>query len=179
MSAYAEILTDITTFVVDGTDHPGDYIDHGWGDVNRLDWAGDYVIWAHQFDFSPPLQEILNATLTLSFYDDERDKWWNAMTWDIGIGATEEGTWAIGCIDTGDYQFDVDATYLLDGTFTVATASLWGDFFIESSTLVIEYIPIDITYTSDVNPVPEPGSLLLLGSGIACLVRLRRKFKRA
>lgn len=33
-------------------------------------------------------------------------------------------------------------------------------------------------YTSGTSPVPEPGTILLLGSGVVCLVGFRRKFKK-
>ena len=174
-NSWADILIDTTYFDEYGTNLPEDYIDHGWGSVNKLDWAGDYVIWEHQFEFIPPAQEITSGSLTLTFYDDEKDRCWNLLSWDIGMGVFEDGSWALGDVDTGDYTFDVDASYLMDGSFIIATASLWGDFYIESSVFEIDYIPV--LPQGDLDPVPEPATFFLLGSGLAGLSFLRKKVK--
>ncbi len=39
----------------------------------KLDGFGDSVTWTHSFDFIPPAETVLNATLGLKLYDDDDD----------------------------------------------------------------------------------------------------------
>jgi PEP-CTERM motif len=158
-------FSDTTLFTPGGTIDSTDYIGHGWGSVNVLNGTLDFVTWKHQFDLSPPADKLLTATLTVSLQDDERDTFWNPLTWEVGVGWTENGQWDFGSVDSSSYNYGIDVNYLKDGVFTVTLASLWGDFSIVSSTL-------DITY----NPVPEPATMILLGSGLLGLAAFRRMF---
>lgn len=171
------VFTDTTWFTDNGTNPEEDYVSHGWGDVNRLDgWhdltdglvAGgmrtghDYVKWTHHFPFDPPAAEVLSGTVTLWLSDDEDDPWWQPCEFALGWG--EDRTWGFGEVDSGDYSYDVTASYLEDGEFTITLVSLWGDFFIDKSDLEITY-----------NPVPEPSTMLLLGCGLIGLAGFGRK----
>jgi len=158
-------LTDTTYFTTDGTNAQEDYLDHGWGDVNRLDGISDYVTWQHQYTFSPPLGTITSASLELSLLDDEKD-FFSLCSYELGMIVDESGNWAIGEIDTGTYGYSLDGAFLADGSFTVGVASLWGDFILASSTLTIGY---------DAAPVPEPATLFLMGTGLVGMVGLGRK----
>ncbi len=95
-----------------------DYDSHGYGDPLFIDGIGDYLAWTHHFAFDPPAGEILSGELTLSLRDDERDRL-NPLTWEIGVGWAEDGTWDIGGVNTGDYEYDVTASYLADGAFSI------------------------------------------------------------
>ena len=59
-------LTDVTTFSATGTNAAIDMVDYGWGTLNKLDGALDFVTWEHQYTFNPPVQDILSANLTLA-----------------------------------------------------------------------------------------------------------------
>ena len=69
-------------------------------------------------------------------------------------------------VNTTDYAYNVDGTYLMDGTFTVTLGALWGDFYIEQSALEIMY-----------NPVPIPSTVLLFLSGLLGLIGLGRRVR--
>jgi hypothetical protein len=171
-------LTDNTKFTDDGTvDGYGvkslDYNSHGWGDVNRLDGSSDYVSWTHHYGFTPPAGEVIDGSLTLWLRDDSgRDPFEFAFGW------AEDGTLGFGEVDTIDYTYDINASYLKDGSFSVVLASLWNDFYIDQSVLDVTYNPSTPGATSA--PVPEPATMLLLGSGLIGISSVGRKkfFKR-
>jgi hypothetical protein len=159
-------FTDITTFTATGTNPAEDYVSHGRGEVNFLEWTGDYVTWTHHFDFFPAAKEVISAELTLSLRDNENDSIWNIFTWDIAFLFAEDGTWGFQGVSTSDYTYNLDATSLMDGTFTVTLGALWGDFYIEQSSLEIMY-----------NPVPIPSTVLLFLSGLLGLIGLGRRVR--
>lgn len=163
-------VIDTTYFTADGTNATEDYVAHGWGDVDKLDGSGDYVKWQHQYAFSPPLGTITSATLEISLNDDETDRLFRLCTYEMGLVFDESGQWTFGEVDTGTYGYNADGSYLGDGSFFVTIGSLWGDFSIVSSTLTINY-----DSTGDQAPVPEPASLLLLGTGLIGIATIGRK----
>ena len=166
-------LIDTTKFTAGGTVASEDYNSHGWGAVNYLEGSSDYVSWTHHYEFTPPAEEVINGSLTLWLEDDsKRDPFEFAFGW------AEDGTWGFGEVDTNDYTYDINASYLDDGSFSVVLASLWGDFYIDKSVLEIIYNPSDPNAASA--PVPEPATMLLLGSGLIGVSFVGRKkfFKR-
>lgn len=139
--------------------------------VNAWLNPGDVVTWEHTYTFEPDYSTILDATLTLKFYDDERDGWFWGKEVAIG-GILGSYDLALEEIDPGYADFDIGVGEVGDGVLSIWAASLVGDFGIGSSVLKIDYEPVG---------VPEPGALLLLGTGLvgAGLIRRRRRAEPA
>lgn len=161
------LIEDTTYFGLYGTSSAEDLDGYGGDYVKWLEYSGDYVAWTHHYDFDPSYGHITNASLMLYFYDDDpRDRWWAPWEWEIGAGIDESGAWEIGGIDTGSYTFDVGISTLTDGKYSLLVSSLLGDFKIKKSILSIHYDP---------KAVPEPGTLLLLGSALLAMAAVNRR----
>ncbi|MCD6570053.1 MAG: PEP-CTERM sorting domain-containing protein [Deltaproteobacteria bacterium] len=158
-------FTDTTQFYANHTDPAEDLVSYGGDFVNELEWFRDHVKWTHHFDFVPPAAKVLSGTLTVWLRDDGDNCC--LFPWEFGFGWAEDGTWDFGEVDTGDYSYNVTASYLEDGEFTISLWSKGGDFYIDKSELEITY-----------NPVPVPATLLLLGSGLIGLANFRKRFKK-
>ena len=161
------ILKDTTIFTVSNFAKSEDYNSHGGG-LNRLDGSFDYVSWTHHYVINPLAEEVLDSSRTRMLHDDS-----DSDSFEFAFGWAEDGTWGLGEEDIGDYTYDINASYLEDGSFSVALASLWGDFYIDKSVLEITYNPVDSSASSA--PVPEPASMLLLGSGLIGISFVGRK----
>ncbi|RLA97790.1 MAG: PEP-CTERM sorting domain-containing protein [Deltaproteobacteria bacterium] len=158
---------DTTEFGDTGTTPAIDLVAYRGQAVNMLEGSWDYVIWTHHFEFDPPAEDVLSGVLTLHLRDNEGDRCKYCSTYEIAFGFAEDGTWGLGEVDTKEYSFAINASYLEDGSFTVFLYSLFGDFFIDRSDLKITY--------NSLAPVPEPGTILLLGLGLITLGLLGKK----
>lgn len=133
---------------------------------------------------------ISSFELQLAVYDDnlsstERQlKWVNwSLQWVnvVKPDGTENGgvTFGLGFYPltfgsgantyTGNFGGTVDIFH--DGTLNVSVFSTGGDFYLDSSRLVVNG-------DNGTAPVPEPGTLLLMGTGLAGLVAVRRRKTR-
>lgn len=170
MSVYvnATPFIDIVTFTASGCGMEKDYISHGEGDVNVLNNPLDFVHWIHIFD-TTDIGVMNSASLSLGLTDDEVDNKC-AFTWEIGLIYMEDRTIDIIEVDIGNYNYDINCSYLENGRFEVLLWSVWGDFTINSSILTINH-----DGNSTAAPVPEPATCLLMGVGIIGLVAGKKK----
>lgn len=166
----AIVLVDTTYFSATGTTESSDLDGWGWGDVNRLDGAGDYVSWTHNFAFDPAFETIDSASLALNLRDgDGKYNWFQ-----FGFWYADSGDWGIEEIDSGTYNYDVGVATLGSGSFSVTLWSLLGAFYLDQSVLTIDYTPM----AGGVTAVPEPGTVTLLGLGLIGLVLVGRARSR-
>lgn len=166
-------LSDVVNFTANGANANEDLESF---DGYELGGFGDSVEWTHNYVFMPPAASILSATLSLDLRDDQgwNFNFENGLYWgddaapELGIGWTEDGVWDFGEVDTGEHTYNVSLSAVADGAYSVLLASAGGDFYIDRSTLSINYLP-----------VPEPGTVLLLGSGLIGLMLARRRQRAA
>jgi hypothetical protein len=162
-------LVNVITFNSTGAQSLGDGTgalnSYGWGAVNLLNGAGDYIRWTQAFTFNPPPDSgPVTGKISIKLRDDSNN-WLDGP--EFAIGWTNTGSWAIGEVDTGTYNYNVS---LQDGFLTITLASLGGDFYIDSSTLSVSY--------NSAAPVPEPASMVLVGLGMLSIgYYARRKSK--
>ncbi|MCF8026230.1 MAG: PEP-CTERM sorting domain-containing protein [Desulfobacteraceae bacterium] len=135
-----------------------------WGEGNNsVSWPFDIT----KEGFDPDTQDIGAATVGLTLEDDNGGDWFFEFA---GFNVGQDFWW--GEVDTGDYSFRLSVTSLAElsdtGTIDATLTSFWGDFnFVES------------TLNASTQPVPEPATMLLFGSGLVCLAGIARRRKSA
>jgi len=134
----------------------------GFGPQARLDYthpSGGSVF--------PDLDYLTGATLTITTKDD-RDR-----AFEYGFVYTEGEWWAAQALPIGGPQiFDVAIDQITDdGVLDVSIVAFLGDFYVTKSVLKLTYDVPD----HGAAPVPEPGTLVLMGSGLLGMATFLRK----
>lgn len=115
--------------------------------------------------FNPLTDIITSADITLGLRDDS---WFDL--WEYAYFSFDGQTTSTYEIDTGDYSFSISANLLQnDGLLDVTINRTYGDFYFDDSELNVQG-----------NVIPEPGTFLLLGTGLlgfGIVARIRRKRK--
>jgi hypothetical protein len=183
---YANPFTDIKDFFGTGTDDGRTYLE--------LSGSGDpfEYVYSQDIEFTPAAQNINSATLIFSHKGNSAN---NGEAWFItDAGSVFLGTLGIST-DSNDW---VDQTFDLSSLFGGISGTIWtwtlqlklyenttgtDRVWIDKSVVIGDYSPVHLdstpNVTGDFSSVPEPSTLLLLGSGLVGLVSFRRKLKRA
>ena len=137
-------------------------------DANRKLSSGQSIGWIFVLDdFNPETQDVTSASISLKLADDSRSDFWEFANLSIGVNRF---FWEV---DTGTTSFNVSSLVSLSETGTVAArlTAILGDFWFKNATLHAEGTDPGVTSA----PVPEPATILLLGTGLMGLVVASRK----
>jgi len=151
----------------------------------ETDPAGPFVgPFTYQHDVSSQVagQIIDWATLTLNLLDEDpvqpdgtQEPPYEALVYNLNGSA-----WVgLGEVDTGLYDISISPELLSTGVLVVSLAIAAGETPNGNVALVSSLLHGEMSAVpEEPAPVPEPATMLLLGSGLAGLAGLRKKFRK-
>lgn len=164
-SSSASMITSAAKFTGGGIYGDVVVLDADTAPAYRLDDPADYITYEHLFNNYPALDDILSAELAVTLKDADEDAidefiiGWDRLSGWYPISGAVTGSYAPKGLYLPNLAVD-------PAIFTLGSDS-YDRFYLRESRLAIE------TATT-----PEPGTLMLLGSGISGLAFARRKIKK-
>ena len=149
-----------------------------WTWTDKVDPAPDILInnanpyrYTHDIradGFNPGSDFVHDFSLYINLYDN------NQLDGAESVRVTLDGSWNAGTFNGAndvDFGYGLIGSLLLleDGLLNVRLSATRGDFMFADSTLTAN--------GNETSPVPEPTTLLLLGTGLIGLASFRRKSK--
>jgi hypothetical protein len=134
-----------------------------------VNWFGSHTYTHNIVDNGFVPGSAISGSLQISIYDDARDRF--DLLPELVLVIVDSFDFDTGGLTFGNFDNSLGVQALgslnADGMLQVTVQSLWGDFRVGTSTLSVE-----------VSEVPVPGTLGLLGAGLAALGLARRKAAR-
>jgi len=160
----ADRITSIVTFGANGAGGTGGYY---LSNLSGATVTQKHIDWTNNFTFSPAAFSITNAVLTLAYHDV-----------DLNNNKTEIAKFSENDFDlttnkftlnfsSGFSAFDNLEVSKNDTSLSFTLNAQKGDFYLDSATLLIDYKYCAGPQTPPgPAPVPEPGTMMLLGIGM-------------